>query len=138
MDAALWAALAVGWAAALLALYGRCRPLPGSLTGPNVCRLEDGGCGVLFRSKEAALLGPPNSLLGALYYPLLAAGLLRGSPLEPLLAAATLALALSVRLAWILASRRLECRVCWASHGSNLLIWLLLAARALQAAVGGN
>jgi uncharacterized membrane protein len=128
-DGLLCAALATGWIAALIALYGRYRPLPSILTGPTICQLEDGGCGVLFRTKEAALLGPPNSLLGSIFYPLLAAGVFLKWPPAPLLAASTFALTLTVWLGYILLSRKLECRVCWTGHISNLVIWLILGAR---------
>src|SRR6185295_1355731 len=84
----VWLALPVGVAAAAAALYGRYRPLPAFLTGPAICRLEDNGCGVLFRTREAALLGVPNSLLGLLFYFLIAAGLALHWPSMPLFAAA--------------------------------------------------
>jgi tetratricopeptide (TPR) repeat protein len=63
-----WIALAAGATAAGAALYGRYRVLPAWLTGPAVCRLEDGGCAVLFRSPRARLLGVPNALLGLVLY----------------------------------------------------------------------
>ena len=72
----IWLALGAGAAAAVAALYGHYRVLPGWLTGPEICRLEHGGCAVLFRSPRSALLGVPNALLGVLLYVLLAAGLL--------------------------------------------------------------
>ncbi len=70
----IWLALAGGTAAAVAALYGHYRVLPGWLTGPEICRLEDGGCAVLFRSPRSALLGVPNASLGLALYALLAAG----------------------------------------------------------------
>lgn len=130
-DAVLLVAIPLGWVTALVALYGRYRVLPGWLTGPKICRLEDGGCGVLFRTKEAALLGPPNSLLGSLYYPLLALGIKLGWPAPLLLAPATFAFGLTVWLGRFLIVRRLECRVCWTGHFCNAAIWLALAGRAL-------
>ena len=44
------------------ALYGHYRVLPSWLTGPRICRLEHGGCAVLFRSPRAKLLGPRADL----------------------------------------------------------------------------
>lgn len=126
----LLVAIPIGWTAALAALYGRYRVLPGWMTGPQVCRLEDGGCGVLFRTREAALLGPPNSLLGSLYYPLLLAGLWRGWPNALLLGAATFAFGLTLWLGRFLLVRDLECRVCWTGHFVNTAIWLVLVGRA--------
>ena len=50
----IWMALFAGGAAAAAALYGHYRVLPGWLTGPEVCQLDDGGCAVLFRSPRSA------------------------------------------------------------------------------------
>lgn len=132
VDTLLDAATLIGWLAALVALYGRYRTLPGWLTGPNVCRLEEGGCGVLFRTREAALLGVPNSLLGAFYYPLLAFGIHALWPTFLLFAAASFAFGMTVWLGWFLLSRKLECRVCWTGHFTNAFVWLVLAARLLR------
>lgn len=120
---AVWIALGMGTAASAAALYGRYRTLPAWLTGPAICRLEANGCAVLFRTPLAAILGVPNSLLGALFYPLTALGLVLGWPLPLLLAAATAALAMSGYLAFRLLRDRLECRVCWTGHAANLLLW---------------
>jgi uncharacterized membrane protein len=125
----LWIALVAGFVSAVIALYGRYYTLPAFLTGPNICKLEAGGCQVLFRTKNAALLGPPNSLLGVLYYPLLAAGLIWGWSPPLLFAAATFAFGLTVWLAFILIRDKLECRVCWTGHICNTVIWLLLCYR---------
>jgi len=76
----IWVALAGGLAAAVAALYGHYRVLPAWLTGPEICRLEDGGCAVLFRSPRSRLLGVPNASLGVTLYLLLAVGLLFGWP----------------------------------------------------------
>src|SRR4026207_1534428 len=75
-DLLIWLALLLGAAASLCALYGHYYVLPAWLTGPEVCRLEDGGCAVLFRTPRASLLGVPNALLGVGLYGLLAMGLL--------------------------------------------------------------
>jgi uncharacterized membrane protein len=129
MEFILGAAITVGFAAAAIALYGRYRILPSFLTGPNICRLEAGGCQVLFRTKNAALLGVPNSALGILYYPLLGVGLIFHWPWWLLFTATTFAFLLTVVLAWILLRDKLECRVCWTGHVCNSLIWLLLLNR---------
>lgn len=129
MNTILSAGLLIGWIAAAVALWGRYRTLPAFLTGPNVCRLEAGGCQVLFRTQNAALLGPPNSLLGVFYYPLLGAGLWLHWPFAPLFAATSFAFGLTLWLAFILLRDKLECRVCWTGHICNTLIWLMLLAR---------
>src|SRR6187200_2529807 len=76
----IWLALLAGTCAAAAALYGHYRVLPGWLTGPEICQLEDGGCQVLFRTPRARLLGVPNAALGILLYVILAAGLIGGAP----------------------------------------------------------
>lgn len=121
--------LVVGFFSAAIALYGRYRTLPSFLTGPNICRLEAGGCQVLFRTPNAALLGVPNSALGVLYYPLLGLGLYLHWPWGILFAAATFAFLMTLWLAWVLVRDRLECRVCWTGHACNSLIWLFLLGR---------
>jgi len=131
IDALIWVALLLGAAASACALYGHYLVLPAWLTGPEVCRLEDGGCAVLFRTPRASLLGVPNALLGVLLYALLAIGLLLGWS-TPLLLLMTLpAVAMSAFLAWSLITRQLECRICWTGHVANVVLALALAARAL-------
>jgi uncharacterized membrane protein len=129
MNFILWFATVLGFGSAAIALYGRYRTLPAFLTGPNICRLEDNGCQALFRTKNAALLGIPNSALGVLYYPLLGACLLFHWPFPLLFGAASFALVMTLALAWILIRDHLECRVCWTGHACNTLIWLVLLSR---------
>jgi uncharacterized membrane protein len=129
IDAVVWVALAVGASAATAALYGFYRVLPGWLTGPEICRLEDGGCAVLFRSPRAALLGVPNSALGLLLYALLAAGLLRRWPPVLLLAMMVPAVGMSGFLGYSLIANRRQCRICWAGHVANATLFLALLVR---------
>jgi uncharacterized membrane protein len=131
-DGVVWIALAVGAAAAGAALYGYYAVLPGWLTGPEICRLEDGGCAVLFRSPRAALLGVPNAALGMLLYALLAAGLLMAWPPMLLFAMTVPALAMSVFLGASLIVNRRQCRICWAGHIANVALFVMLL-RALVA-----
>ena len=128
-DVLIWLALGAGAAAALAALYGHYRVLPGWLTGPEVCRLEDGGCAVLFRSPRSALLGVPNALLGVLLYVVLAGGLLLHLPPSWLFALTLPAVAMSAFLGWSLIRNRLECRICWTGHIANAALALLLGIR---------
>ena len=118
----------LGAAASVAALYGRYRVLPAALTGPAICKLEAGGCQVLFRTPRAALLGVPNAALGLLFYGTTVAGLALGWPRIWLLPGASAALAMSAYLARTLVVQQLECRVCWAGHVANLAIWLALLA----------
>jgi uncharacterized membrane protein len=127
----IWICLAVGAAASAAALYGHYRVLPGWLTGPNICRLEHGGCAVLFRSPRARLLGVPNAALGLVLYGILAAGLLVRLPPLLLLLATVPAVAMSAFLGYSLIANRRECRICWAGHAANALLFVLLALRSL-------
>lgn len=126
-----WIALFGGLAASVAALYGYYRVLPGWLTGPEICRLEAGGCAVLFRSPRAALLGVPNSSLGIVLYLLLAAGLLLGWPAWFLFLMTIPAVAMSAFLGWSLITNGHECRICWAGHLSNAVLFVVLGMRAL-------
>ena len=122
----IWAALAVGASASIAALWGYYGVLPGWLTGPEICQLEDGGCAILFRSPRAALLGVPNASLGILLYALLAIGLIAGWPAWILLGMMLPAVAMSAFLGWSLWSRNLQCRICWAGHAANATLFALL------------
>ena len=123
-----WIALAAGAAASAAALYGHYLVLPAWLTGPRICRLEHGGCAVLFRSPRARLLGVPNALLGLGLYALLAAGLVLDWP-PLLLAALTLpAVAMSAFLGYSLIVNRRECRICWVGHIANVVLLGALVA----------
>lgn len=127
----IWIALAGGAIAAAAALYGHYRVLPSWLTGPEICRLEDGGCAVLFRSPRAALLGVPNALLGLILYALLAAGLAFDAPAWLLLLMTTPAVAMSVFLGRSLIVNGHQCRICWTGHFSNVALFVMLLVRTL-------
>ena len=130
MSVLIWIALFLGAAASLAALWGYYGVLPGWMTGPEICQLENGGCSVLFRTPRAALLGIPNSSLGIVLYLLLAAGLILEWPDWLLALMMVPAVAMSAFLAWSLLSRGLQCRICWAGHAANFTLALLLALRA--------
>jgi uncharacterized membrane protein len=128
----IWLALTGGAAAAAAALYGHYRVLPSWLTGPEICRLEHGGCAVLFRSPRAALLGIPNASLGLILYVLLAIGLVRRWPASLLFLMTVPALAMSIFLGWSLIANKRECRICWTGHVSNAVLFLLLGLEAFR------
>jgi uncharacterized membrane protein len=127
-----WIALVIGAAAASAALYGHYRVLPGWLTGPQVCQLDQGGCAVLFRSPRAALLGVPNALLGILLYACLAAGVYLQWPAGLLFAMTLPAVAMSGFLGWSLISRGLQCRICWTGHIANAVLAITLGLHAFK------
>ena len=92
------------------------RAARGELKGPSVVK-----------TPRAHLFGPPNSLLGTIYYPALAIAvwLVRGTAAEIVLLLAVLGAACtSVVLAYsLLYVTRRECPYCWTSH---LMNWTLL------------
>ena len=130
MTILIWLSLAGGLCASVAALYGHYRVLPAWLTGPEICRLEDGGCTVLFRSPRSALLGVPNAALGLILYVLLAIGLVMGWPPMVLFVMTVPAVAMSGFLGWSLIANGHECRICWTGHISNAVLFLTTAARA--------
>src|SRR6266496_5816884 len=128
----IWTALCAGTVAAIAALYGHYRVLPGWHTSGPVSQLDQGGCAVLFRSQRSALLGVPNALLGVVLYALIGAGVLLGWPPAWLFVMTLPAIAMSAFLGWSLLSRRLQCRICWTGHIANAALALSLAARTLN------
>ena len=128
-----WIALTAGAAAALAALYGHYAVLPSWLTGPEVCRLEHGGCAVLFRSPRSAVLGIPTAALGLVLYALVAAGLLLHWPAWVLAVMTLPAVAMSVFLGRSLIVNRRQCRICWTGHIANGLLLALLLMRSAAA-----
>lgn len=121
-----WIALLGGACASAAALYGHYRTLPAFLTGPETCRLDDGGCAVLFRNPRSRLLGLPNAALGLLLYALLAAGLLLEWPRVLLFAMTLPAVGMSAFLGWSLIRNRYQCRICWTGHVSNAVLFVML------------
>ena len=127
-----WVALSCGLAAAVAALYGHYAVLPAWLTGPEICRMENGGCAVLFRSPRSALLGIPNAALGVLLYLGIALGLWMDWPVMLLFAMTLPAVAISGFLGWSLITNHLQCRICWTGHVANAVLAASLGTRALS------
>jgi uncharacterized membrane protein len=126
----IWIALLGGVAASTAALYGHYRVLPGWLTGPEICQLDQGGCAVLFRTPRARLLGVPNAMLGVALYGLLSIGLFAGWPSWFLLMMTVPAIAMSAFLGYSLIANGHQCRICWLGHFSNAALFVLLVIRA--------
>ena len=132
-----WMALIVGAAAAAAALYGLYRVLPGWLTGPEICQLEQGGCAVLFRTPRARLLGVPNAALGLCLYALLGLGLVMNWPPGLLFLMTVPALAMSAFLGYSLIVNNRQCRICWAGHVANATLFVMLFFKAIGSPIGG-
>jgi uncharacterized membrane protein len=103
---------------------------------PRFCRMSPGTCASIVRVPDAAVLGPPNSVLGVAYYlaalGLSVARLATGKWwfLPWLAAASAVAAAISLYLAWRLIFRiRVPCPLCFAAHAAN---WAIAVALALQ------
>ena len=99
---------------------------------PAFCRLEERTCASIVFTPSARVFGPPNSLLGAMYYAALVAGAALGAFAHPALwwlyAAASLAtVGLAVYLSYaLLFVLRVPCPLCFVSHGINAAILGLL------------
>jgi uncharacterized membrane protein len=132
IDSLIWLALLTGLSAAIAALYGHYAVLPAWLTGPEICRLEEGGCAVLFRSPRSALLGIPNAALGVVLYVLIGIGLLLDWPTWWLFVMTLPAVAMSAFLGWSLITRKLQCRICWTGHIANAVLALTLGLSTLS------
>jgi uncharacterized membrane protein len=110
----------VGLYASVFMLNKSRRAARGQIEGPSVVK-----------TPRAHLFGPPNSLLGTLYYPALGAAVwLAHGRVQAivLLGAVLLAAATSVVLGYslIYVTRR-RCPYCWASHAINWCLLLLCA-----------
>jgi uncharacterized membrane protein len=127
----IWLALVVAALASSAALYGHYAVLPAWLTGPDICKLEHGGCALLFRSPRASLLGVPNAALGLGFYALLAAGLILDWPAWLLAAITVPAVAMSAFLGWSLIVNHRQCRICWTGHVANGILFVLLLTRVI-------
>jgi uncharacterized membrane protein len=131
MQTLIWLALASASVASTAAFYGHYRKLPAWMTGPEICRLEAGGCAVLFRSPRAALLGVPNAGLGLVLYATLAFGLVAAWPPMLLWLMTLPAIAMSAFLGYSLIVNSRQCRICWTGHVSNAALFVGLSAKAL-------
>lgn len=129
LDLLIGGAVMAGIAASAVALYGRYRPLPSFLSKPFLCGTTTHSCQILFRTSTAALLGVPNSALAVLYYPLVGLGTLFHAPPVLLFPVSCSALVMTLWLAYVLVRDDLKCRVCWAGHVCNLVIWMVLGTR---------
>ena len=98
---------------------------------PRFCRMEKETCGSIVFSWRARLFGVPNSLLGQFYYSsIISSMLLQGfshdSFLHVFLVASTITVLVAIYLTYVLFMViRVRCHLCLASHGINIIIFLL-------------
>ncbi len=103
---------------------------------PSFCRLGEQTCASIVFTPRARVFGPPNSLLGQIYYLALLVGTPRGLLDQPptlwlYLGASLLTVVLGVYLSYsLLFVTRVPCKLCFASHGINAVIFALLLPRA--------
>lgn len=131
----------VNWMLALLAGVGlyistyftlvAYRAIPPSVRWmPQVCQLQERSCGAIVWTRQARLLGLPNSLLGMVWYLLVWLGAAGAVPAAWLLAPAAATVLMGAVLTYqLLRVLRVPCPLCFVSHGINLAILLLIAAR---------
>ena len=99
---------------------------------PAFCRLEERTCASVVFTPSARVFGPPNSLLGQLFYAALLAGAASGRLADPqlwwlYLGASLVTVGLGVYLSYaLLFVLRVPCPLCFASHGINAVICGLL------------
>lgn len=102
---------------------------------PAFCRLETRTCAAVVFTPSARVFGPPNSLLGQIFYVALLAGAAAGWLTDPrfwaLYVGASLAtVGLGVHLSYaLLFVLRLPCPLCFASHAINAAVCGLLLLR---------
>ena len=99
---------------------------------PSFCRLEERTCASVVFTPSARVFGPPNSLLGQLFYLALLAGTVSDWLTDPRLWAlylgvSLLTVGLGVYLSYaLLFVLRVPCPLCFTSHGINAVICGLL------------
>ena len=99
---------------------------------PPFCRMERGTCIMILDTREAKVLGIPNSVLGMVYY-----GAILFIPIERFeiffLVASVFSVGLGMFLVHALVYRlRIHCSLCYTAHGINLIIANLFILRTMQ------
>ncbi len=101
---------------------------------PTFCRMDEKTCASIVFTDEARVFGLPNSVLGQLYYLTLLVGVglgaVEGALLYGLLAASTVTVGLALYLSYsLLFVLRVPCKLCFTTHGLNILLCVLLWSR---------
>lgn len=99
---------------------------------PPVCRMGEDSCAFVVFTPQARVFGPPNAVLGLLFYVVLALVAMGGALDEPwvrmvMLAAGGVTVALGLFLTYsLLFVIRVRCVLCLASHVVNLVLFVIL------------
>jgi uncharacterized membrane protein len=99
---------------------------------PAVCRMGEASCATIVFTPRARVFGVPNSVLGLLFYVVLAVAALTGAldaalPRQLLLAASLGTVALGIYLTYsLLFVTRVNCVLCFTSHAINAVLFVLL------------
>ena len=102
---------------------------------PAFCRMGEQTCASIVFTPRARVLGPPNSLLGQIFYLALLIGLPLGVIDDPTLSrvylgASLVTVVLGIYLSYsLLFVTRVPCKLCFTSHGINFAIFGLLLLR---------
>ena len=99
---------------------------------PAVCRMGEQTCATIVFTPRARVFGVPNSVLGQLFYPLLAVVAVTGGLNEPLirlvlLGASGVTVLLGAYLTYsLLFVTRVNCVLCFTSHALNVVVFVIL------------
>ena len=101
---------------------------------PSFCRLGEQTCASIVFTPRARVLGPPNSVLGQIFYVALLGGVvfgwLDGPLLAGYLAASSVTVGMAVYLSYsLLFITKVPCVLCFTSHAINVAIWGLLVVK---------
>ena len=99
---------------------------------PAVCRMGKQTCATIVFTPRARVFGVPNSVLGQLFYPLLAIVAVAGTLDEPLIRLVLLGVSgvtvlLGAYLTYsLLFVTRVNCVLCFTSHALNVVVFVIL------------
>ena len=102
---------------------------------PAVCRMGERTCATIVFTPRAHVFGIPNSVLGQLFYALLAMVAVAGGLNEPvlrlvLIAVSGLTVLLGLYLTYsLLFVTRVNCVLCFTSHALNFAVFVILLSR---------
>ncbi|MFQ6674491.1 MAG: vitamin K epoxide reductase family protein, partial [Fidelibacterota bacterium] len=97
---------------------------------PKVCRMSAGSCRTVAETSYGKTFGKPNAFWGSLFYPVLFLAVIAEdlAGLEPwiVFTLSTASVGGSLYLTWGLYRLRVLCRVCMATHATNVLFFIIV------------